>query len=119
VTWRPLSRVPDALETALLDAVRASVMELDTHAGVRRDENGALTVDLKDGRRVHVSFRTVARAPTTFATRAGLRYDLDGRAVIGEESLGLAAHAVVDLRTRAFLDVACKTLWRDDAPSAR
>ncbi len=115
MTWRPLSRMPDPLEIALLDAVRASVTSLDTHAGIRRGENGALAVDLADGRRVHVSFRTLAQSPATFGAREALRYDLEGRAVVGTDSLGLAAHAVVDRKTRAFLDVGCETRWRDEA----
>ena len=73
MTWRPLSRVPDVVEIALLDAVRASLTGLDTLSGVRRDENGALAVDLADGRRLHASFRTIAQTPATFGAlnRAG------------------------------------------------
>ena len=114
MTWRPLSRVPDILELALLDAVRASVTGLDTLSGIRRDENGALAVDLSDGRRLHASFRAIAQSPATFGPREALRYDFEGRAIVGTESLGLAAHAVVDLKTRAFLDVGCETRWRDE-----
>ncbi len=72
-----------------------------------------MAVDLADGRRLHASFRTIAQMPATFGAREALRYDLEGRAVIGAESLGLAAHAVVDVKTRAFLDVACEIRWRD------
>ena len=115
MTWRPLSRVPDILEIALLDAVRASVTGLDTLAGIRRDENGALALDLADGRRLHANFRAIAQTPTTFGAREALRYDFEGRAIVGAESLGLAAHAVVDLKTHAFLDIACETRWRDEA----
>jgi hypothetical protein len=113
MTWRPLNRVPDPLEIALLDAVRASVTALDTHAGIRREDNDALAVDLADGRRLRASFRTIAQTPAAFGAREALRYDLEGRAVVGAESFGLAAHAVIDLKTRAFLDVACETRWRD------
>ena len=114
MTWRPLSRVPDVVEIALLDAVRASLTGLDTLSGIRRDENGALAVDLADGRRLHASFRTVAQTPATFGAREALRYDLEGRAIVGAESLGLAAHAIVDVKTRAFLDIGCETRWRDE-----
>lgn len=114
MTWRPLSRVPDLLEIAMLDIVRASVTALDTHAGIRREDNGALAVDLADGRRLHASFRTIAQTPAAFGAREALRYDLEGRAVVGAESLGLAAHAVIDLKTRAFLDVGCEIRWRDE-----
>ncbi|MBV8474209.1 MAG: hypothetical protein JO234_12395 [Hyphomicrobiales bacterium] len=113
MTWRPLSRIPNVVELALLDAVRASVSGLDTHAGFRREENGALAVDLADGRRLLANFRTLAQRPATFGAREALRHDLEGRAVMGAESLGLAAHAVVDVKTRAFLDVGCEIRWRD------
>lgn len=115
MTWRPLSRVPDLLEIALLDAVRATVTGLDTLSGIHRDQNGALAVDLSDGRRLHASFRALAQTPAAFGAREALRYDFEGRAVVGAESLGLAAHAVVDIKTRAFLDVGCETRWRDEA----
>ena len=114
MSWRPLSRVPDMIELALLDAVRASVMPRDTHAGISLAENDMLAIDLADGRRIHASFRTLAQAPVTFGARNALRYDMDGRAIIGRDGLGLAAHAVVDIKTRAFLDVACEIRWREN-----
>jgi hypothetical protein len=113
MSWQPLSRVPDALELAFLDIVRASVMPLDTHAGIRVAENDMLAVELADGRRIHARFRTLARTPVAFGPREALRYDLDGRAVVERESLGLAAHAVVDVKTRAFVDLSCEIRWRE------
>jgi hypothetical protein len=114
MNWQPLARVPDAIELALRDAVRASVMRLDTHAGISRVEDNMLAIDLADGRRIHAGFRTIAQAPVTFGAREALRYDMDGRAVIGRDGLGLVAHAVVDIKTRAFLDVSCEIRWREN-----
>jgi hypothetical protein len=115
MTWQPLARVPDPIQLALLDAARASIMPLDMRAGISRAENDMLAVDLADGRRIHVSFKTIAQTPETFGARNAVRYDMEGRAVIGKEGLGLAAHAVVDLKTRAFLNIACEIRWRERA----
>jgi hypothetical protein len=113
MSWQPLSRVPDPVQLALVDAVRASIMGLDMHAGVSRGENGMLIVEIADGRCIHVGLRTIAQTPETFGARTAMRFDLEGRAVLGQEGLGLAAHAVVDAKTRAFLDVGCEIRWRD------
>jgi hypothetical protein len=113
MTWRPLAGVPCPVQQAFLDAARGSVMPLNTHAGVSRAENDMLAVDLADGRRIHVNFRTIAQAAEKFGDRDAVRYDMQGRAVVGKESFGLAAHALVDVKTRAFLDVACEIRWRD------
>ncbi len=113
MSWQPLARVPDPIQLALLDAVRASVMALDMHVGVSRGEDGMLAVDLADGRRIHVGFRTLAQTAETFGARAAMRFDMEGRAVLGKEGFGLAAHAVVDAKTKAFLDVSCEIRWRD------
>jgi hypothetical protein len=112
MTWQPLTHVPDPVQQALLDAVRASIMALDTHAGVSRAENDMLAVDLPDGRRIHVAFKTIAKAAEKFGARDAVRYDMQGRAIVGKEGLGLAAHAVVDIKTQAFLDVSCEVRWR-------
>jgi hypothetical protein len=69
-------------------------------------------VDLKDGRRVFVAFAKSAPAPATFGPRQALRYDLQGRAVVGTEGFGLAARAVIDVKTQAFVEVTCDVLWR-------
>ncbi len=113
MTWQPLTRVPDVVQQALLDAARASIISLDTYAGVSRAENDMLAVDLVDGRRIHVSFKTIAKAAEKFGARDAVRYDMQGRAIVGKEGLGLAAHAVVDIKTQAFLDVSCEIRWRD------
>lgn len=114
MTWRPLTGIPDPIQLAFLDAARATVMPLDTHAGISRGENDTLAVDLADGRRIHVAFKTIAQSPATFGARNALRYDMEGRAVVGTEGLGLAASAIVDIKTRAFLDVSCQIRWRDN-----
>jgi hypothetical protein len=38
---------------------------------------------------------------------------MQGRAIVGKAGLGLAAHAVVDIKTQAFLHVSCEIRWRD------
>jgi hypothetical protein len=113
MSWQPLTRIPDLVQIALLDAARASIMPLDMRAGISLGEGNMLAVDLTDGRRIHVGFRTVAKSAETFGARAALRYDMEGRAIVGQEGLGLAAHAVVDVKTKAFLDIACEIRWRD------
>jgi hypothetical protein len=113
MTWQPLTRVPDPVQQALVDAVRASIMPVDTHAGVSRAEDDMLAVDLADGRRIRVTFRTVAKSAEKFGARDAVRFDMQGRAIVGKAGLGLAAHAVVDIKTQAFLDVSCEIRWRD------
>ena len=103
---------------ALVDIARvpdAAVPTPRTLAGVSRGEDNMLIVDLADGRRIRVAFRTLAQTPETFGARSALRFDMDGRAVIGQEGYGLVAHAIVDVKTRAFLEVSCEIRWRDRA----
>jgi len=114
MSWRPLDRVPDHVELAFLDAVRATILPVELHSRIAAAENGTLTVTLADGRMAHVSFQVATRASTNFGAREALRYDLNGQAVIGHTSFGLAARAVVDLKTRAFVEVACEILWREN-----
>jgi hypothetical protein len=113
MTWQPLARIPDPIQLAFLDAARATIMPLDTHAGVSRAENDMLAVDLADGRRIHVSFKTIAQSAEKFGARNAVRYAMEGRAIVGREGLGLAASAIVDVKTRAFLDVSCEIRWRE------
>jgi hypothetical protein len=112
LTWQPLRSVPSALELALCDTVRAVVSQLDLFAGISRTEDGDLDVALADGSRLRVNLRIAGRTATTFGPRQAVRYDLEGQAVFGGEGMGLAAHATLDIKTRAFLDVACTILWR-------
>jgi hypothetical protein len=112
MTWRPLDKVPDPIQLAFLDAVRATVAPVGVYTGVSRANDDMLAVDLKDGRRVFVAFTKGAPAPATFGPRQALRFDLDGRAVVGSEGFGLAARAVIDVKTQAFVEVSCEVLWR-------
>ena len=112
MTWRPLDRVPDPVQLAFLDAVRATVAPVGVYAGVSRASEEMLAVDMKDGRRAFVGFAKTAPTSTTFGERQALRYDFEGRAVIGAEGFGLSARAIVDVKTKAFLDITCDILWR-------
>jgi hypothetical protein len=114
MTWRPLDKVPDPVQLAFLDAVRATVAPIGVYAGVSRASEDMLAVDLKDGRRVFVAFTKSAPTAATFGPRQALRYDLNGRAVVGSEGFGLAARAVIDVKTQAFVEVSCEVLWRRD-----
>ena len=119
MSWRPLDRVPGDVELAFLDAVRATVLPVESHSGIGRAEDGTLAIALADGRTAHVMFKTTAQAPTNFGPRSALRYELRGRAVIDHESFGLGARAVVDVKTRAFVAVACEVLWQENEMSQR
>ena len=112
MTWRPLAKVPDPIQLAFLDAVRATIAPVGVYAGVSRANEDMLAVDLKDGQRVFVAFTKSAPTPAMFGPRQALRYDLNGRAVVGSEGFGLAARAVIDVKTQAFVEVACDVLWR-------
>lgn len=112
MTWRPLTKVPDPIQLAFLDAVRATVAPVGVYHGISRANEDMLAVDLKDGRRVFVAFTKSPPTAATFGPRQALRYDLNGRAVVGSEGFGLAARAVIDVKTQAFVDVACEVLWR-------
>jgi hypothetical protein len=107
-----LRSVPTALELALCDSVRAVVSQLDTLAGISRMEHGDLNVALPDGTSLRVNLRIVGQTTATFGPRQVVRHNLEGQAVLGGEGIGLAAHATVDIKTRAFLDVACNVLRR-------
>ena len=119
MSWHPLERVPEDVELAFLDAVRATILPVDLHSGIGIAEDGALAVALDGGQMAHVSFEATAQTPTKFGPREALRYDLRGRAVVGHASFGLAARAVVDLKTRAFVTVTCEVLWRENDADGR
>ena len=112
-TWQPLDRLPDPLRIALRDAVRAFLLQYDVGRGIQREADGSLSVPMSDGGHVRVSLRSVSQRMTSFGVRQAIRYDLEGRAVTGRRSFGLAASATLDVRSRAFSDIDCHLTWQE------
>jgi hypothetical protein len=113
MTWRPLAAIPEPIDLALRNAVRARVSALDTSSGVSRGDGDRLIVDMRDGRSMHVMLAAGQPRPVSFGPREAVRYDLEGRAILDTEGFGVAGYAIIDLKTRAFFDVGCRILWRD------
>jgi hypothetical protein len=113
MTWQPLDHVPDPLQLGLCDALRTFVLQRDLGLGIERDAEGLLVVPLAEGTVLRVGLTVTSRVAVRFGARQALRIDLGGRAVRGRTSYGLAGRAILDLKTKAFLDVDCDIVWTD------
>lgn len=110
--WRPLEREPDAATEAFLQAARATLMPIAAHRSVSRVDENRLSVAMPDGREALVEWAVRSENPVTVNDRAAMRYEMSGQAAIGQTGFGLTGHAVIDVKTRAFFEVACVIDWR-------
>jgi hypothetical protein len=110
MTWTPLAEEPQPLALAITDAVRAAVMPAGAIGSVRAGEDGVLVVERPDAPLVRAVFRQVDSEAVTIDRRDVYRLRLEGRAVAAGRSLVLAATAILDRATGAFLDVSYSVL---------
>ncbi len=102
--WHPLKDDVGALDGLLTAAARAVV---GAHPSGGPDAPLWQTLALEDGRLLQLRLSAVPRQRITHGLRAALAYAVAGQAVIGTAGFACSGSVVVDLKTRAFLDVRC------------
>lgn len=102
--WQPLKEDVGALDVQLSASVRALVA---AHPAGGPEAPTWQSVHLGDGRRVQLRLAASPQIRTKFGLRAVITYAVTGQAVIGAEGFVCRGEAVLDLKTRAFLDVQC------------
>lgn len=105
MTWVPPERDIDPLEKALSLAVRDTILAFPAGNGSAPESWRDLS---REGAAVSVLLRVAPREAASHQGRAALAYDVGGEAVAGRVGYRCEGRAVIDLKTRAFLDVTCR-----------
>lgn len=102
--WQPLKDDVGALDVQLSASVRALVA---AHPAGGPEAPVWQTVPLGDGHSLQLRLAASPQIRTKYGLRAVITYAVTGQAVIGAEGFACRGEAVLDLKTRAFLDVQC------------
>ncbi|MEW6122661.1 MAG: hypothetical protein AB1698_08595 [Pseudomonadota bacterium] len=105
MTWGPPERDMEPLEKALSLAVRDTILAYPAGNGGAPDHWRDMR---SEGAPLSVLLRIFPRETASHRGRAALAYDVAGEAVVGRMGYRCEGRAVIDLKTRAFLDVACR-----------
>lgn len=103
--WQPLKDDVGPLEAQLSAWVRALVA---AHPGGGPEAPTWHTAPLGDGQIAQFRLAVAPQVRTTFGVRAVVTYAVTGQVVIAAEGFACEGEAVLDLKTRAFLDVRCR-----------
>ncbi|MDQ0509463.1 hypothetical protein [Ancylobacter amanitiformis] len=103
--WQPLKDDPDVVEVQLSAAVCLLVAAYPA-GGPERPAWQSFA--LPDGRTLQLRLAARPQIRTTFGPRAVITYEVSGQAVIGSEGFMCRGEAILDLKTRALLDVQCR-----------
>lgn len=102
MTWQPPKRDMDPREMLLSASVRDAIgRHPDGH---RASSWQDLTLD---GVRLHLCLSHAPQQSVAYAGRAALMYAIAGEVVEGRSGYRCEGHAILDLKTRAFLSVDC------------
>ncbi|WP_027522015.1 hypothetical protein [Bradyrhizobium sp. Ec3.3] len=107
--WRPATREIDPLEEAVANAARATILPTPTINVPRQSSDGIRTQLLRDGRELRLLLSTQYLKLQQRGPRAVVIYAVRGNAVV-DKHIGyrVTGQAVLDVATRAFLDVECR-----------
>lgn len=103
--WQPLERDMDPRDMILSEAVRDAVTRFPDgrrEAGWQDFAHG--------GVQLSVCLRHVPQQTLSHNGRAALRYAVGGEVVEGRAGYRCEGHAILDLKTRAFLHVECRLI---------
>ncbi|WP_029002899.1 hypothetical protein [Azorhizobium doebereinerae] len=103
--WQPLKDDVGGVEARLSETVRALVAAYPA-GGPEQPAWQALA--LADGRPLQLRLAVMPRSRLSHGRRAALDYAVSGQAVFGGEGFRCEGVAVLDLKTRALLDVTCR-----------
>lgn len=107
-TWRPASHEPDPLLEAVNNAARATILPVAAINVPPPSSDGIRDLQLPDGRQLRIALTAHQMAQETHGVRAVVIYDIGGNALIDRIGYRVTGRAVVDIATRAFLDINCR-----------
>ncbi|WP_127089607.1 hypothetical protein [Aquabacter cavernae] len=105
MTWQPPERDIDPFEKLLSLAVRDTILAHPAGNGGAAQTWRELR---SDGMALNLLLRVAPREAVSHQGRAALTYDVGGEALSGRTGYRCEGRAVIDLKTRAFLDVTCR-----------
>ncbi|WP_136626327.1 hypothetical protein [Bradyrhizobium macuxiense] len=107
--WRPASHEIDPLVEAIANTARATILPTASINIPPPSADGVHSQRLRDGRELRLSLSTQYLEREQRALCTVLVYALHGNAIV-DNSLGyrVTGQAVLDIATRAFLDVECR-----------
>ena len=106
--WRPASHEIDPVLEAVAAAARATILPVATIDTPPASADGIREVPLADGRRLRMVLSARELSQESRGGRAVIVYAVLGNAVIDRAGYSISGQAVVDVATRAFLDVDCR-----------
>ncbi len=102
--WQPLKEDPSLLEVQLSAWVRALIA---AHPAGGPEVPAWHSIPMEDGRSAQLRLAVAPQIRTKFGVRAVITYAVTGQVVIGAEGFACQGEGVLDLKTRAVLDVRC------------
>src|SRR5262245_25127184 len=108
MTWRPASKEIDPLQEAVLNAARATILPTAAVNSPAPASDGVRALTLEDGRQVRIALTAREMSKETRNGRAQVTYAFSGNAVADRAGYRVTGEAVIDLTTRAFLNVSCR-----------
>lgn len=106
--WAPAQNELDPLLAAIHAVARSVVMPGVAPAVAARTPEGWHSLALADGRQVNIALQTRLRPERQWGPRAILSHDFFGQATVGHDAVTFTGRAVIDVSTRAFLEVDCR-----------
>ena len=106
--WTPAQSELDPLQAAIHAVLRQVLMPGVAPAIAAPTSEGWHSLALADGRQVAIAMKTRLRPERQSGPRAALWHDFSGQATVGHDGVTFAGRAVIDVATRAFLEVDCK-----------
>ncbi|MCC8955309.1 hypothetical protein H8B02_18245 [Bradyrhizobium sp. Pear77] len=107
--WRPATHEIDPLLEAVADAARATILPTASIDMPPPSADGIRSQRLRDGRELRLKLSTHCLGQEQRGPRAVLVYALKGSVVVDNGTgYGVTGRAVLDVATRAFLDVSCQ-----------
>lgn len=107
-TWRPASQEIDPLQEAILNAARATVLPVAAIKTPAPALDGVREIALPDGTVLRMSMAARSVGQETRNGRPLAFFEIAGNAVAGRSGYRVTGEAVVDLATKAFIDIRCR-----------
>lgn len=107
--WRPAAREIDPLLEAVANTARATILPTAWINIPPPSADGIRSQRLRDGRELRLKLSTHCLGQEQRGPRAVLVYALKGNVIIDNSmGYGVTGRAILDVATRAFLDVSCQ-----------
>lgn len=106
--WQPAGDEIDPLQEAVLNAARATILPLAAINTPPLSSDGVRELKLADGRSLRLMLIAQQLSQETRDKRTVVVYGFTGNAVADRAGYRVSGQAVIDIVTRAFLDISCR-----------